>query len=142
MFNLGELSELKIESKIGQLHKTSEEVYSFLSDFNNFSNLIPADKIKDWQATEDSCSFKVEKAGKIGLQIIEKDPPSLIKISGTEEVPYKFNFWIQLKELNEADTRIKITVNAKLNPIIRAAAKNPLQKFIDSAVDKLEEAFS
>ena len=102
MFNIGN-SELKIESKIGKLNRSSEEVFNFLSDFNNLSNLIPPDKVKNWQATTDQCTFSIDGAGDMGLRIIEKEPTKLIKISGIESVPYEFFFWIQLKELEERD---------------------------------------
>jgi len=141
MFNIGNLSELKIESKIGKLNKGSEEVYNFLSDFNNYTDLMPPDKVKNWQATTDKCSFSIENVGEMGLEIIEKEPFKLIKMKGTDSVPYKFNFWIQLKELAQDDTRIKLTIKANLNPLVKSAAKGPLQTFVDTLVDKLSVMF-
>ena len=142
MFNIGNLSELKIESKIGNLNCSSEEVYSFLSDFNNLTSLIPADKVKDWKATTERCTFSIENAGEMGLEIIEKEPTKLIKITGIESVPYKFFLWIQLKEIADSETKIKLTIKAKLNPIVKSAANKPLQTFVDSLVDQLGVLFA
>jgi len=141
MFNIGSLSELKIESKIGKLNRGSEEVYQFLSDFNNFTAIIPTDKVQNWQASTDKCSFSVENAGEIGLEIIEREPFNLVKIKADDKVPYKFFFWIQLKEIEQKDTRIKLTIKAKLNPIVKSAAKGPLQTFVDTLVDQLTKKF-
>ena len=141
MFNISSLSELKVESKVGKLSKNSEEVFNFLTNFNNFSKLIPQDKIKNWIASEDSCSFEIEKVGMIGLEIVEKEPFKLIKIKGSETVPYKFFLWIQLKEIDPNDTRIKLTIKANLNPMIKSVAKKPLQEFVDSLVDQMQKLF-
>ena len=46
--------------------------------------------------------------------------------------------WIQLKEVGELDTRVKITLKAELNPMLNMVAKKPLTTFIETLVDKLE----
>lgn len=142
MLNTGNISELKIESKVGKLSKSSEEVYNFLSNFNNFSDLVPQDKVKNWNSTEDNCSFEVDNVGKVGLEIIEKEPYKLIKIESNESVPYKFIFWVQVKELEPADTRIKLTIKSNLNPMIKSVVKKPLQDFVDSLVDQMQRKFN
>ena len=137
----GSVSETKIESKIGKIESSSEKVYTFLSDFNNFENLVPADKIQNWQSTKDSCSFDVSGVGKFGMKIIEKDPFSTIKISNDENVPFNFFFWVQLKEIEEKKTGIKITIKAQLNPMLKMVAQKPLQQMIDTIVDQLSAKF-
>jgi carbon monoxide dehydrogenase subunit G len=131
--------ETKIESKIGNINGSSERVYSFLSNFNNFKHLIPPDKVKEWQSTEDSCHFKVEGIGETGLRIIEKEPFSTIKITGEEGSKFDFHFWIQLKEPAPYDTKIKLTIKADLNPMLKMMASKPLQNFVDTLVDQLEK---
>lgn len=132
---------LKIESKVGRILVSDEMAYNFLSDFNNFSNLIPADKIKNWHSTGDTCHFMVDGIGEIGLKIIEKDPFKLIKISNDDQSKFSFLFWIQLKSVAELDTRIKLTIHADINPMLQMVAKNPLQKFVDLLVDQLVQYF-
>ena len=130
--------ETKIESKVGKLNGTSEKIYTFLSDFRNFSKLIPADKVKNWQADENSCSFDVDMIGKTGLKIVEKEPFTVIKITGVEGSKFDFFFWVQLKEA-ENETRIKLTIKANLNPMVKIMASKPLQKFLDTLIDQLEK---
>ena len=43
----GANSETTIESKIGKVESSSERIYNFLSDFNNFEHLVPQDKIEN-----------------------------------------------------------------------------------------------
>ena len=49
----------KYESKQCQIFKSASQIFPFIS---NFSLLTPAvaDKVEQWQATEDTCSFKVK----------------------------------------------------------------------------------
>ena len=131
--------ETKIESKIGKINGRAENAYNFLSNFNNFSRLVPQDKVKNWHSDENHCHFTVEGIGDAGLQIIEKTPFTLIKITGENGSKINFSFWIQLKEIETNDTRIKLTINADLNPMIKMMASKPLQNFVDTLIDQLEK---
>ena len=129
---------MKIESKIGKVPFSSEKIYYFITDFNNFKNFIPADQVQNWESSSDECSFEVKGMGKTGLKIIEKEPFKLIKISSIDSSSIKFLLWIQLKELGENDTRVKITIEPNINMMMMAMVKAPLQKFIDQLVDRME----
>ena len=74
-----------------------------------FDNLTPAvqDKVEEWQADENSCSFKV-KGFTVNLQIVAKEAPKYVKIqSGEGGVPIDFTFWIQLQPAGPYDTRMR-----------------------------------
>jgi len=130
---------MRLESKIGKVSFSDEAVYNFLTDFNNFKNLIPEDKISNWRSDENSCSFSVNPIGETGIKIIEKDPFKLVKLKSLESDKFNFTFWVQLKMLEEKDTRIKLTLEADLNPMIQMMAKKPLQEFLDKLIDQLEK---
>ena len=129
----------KIESRMGIIKSSDEKIYNFLSDFNNFKDLIPADKVTDWESTEDSCKFKVEGIGQAGLKMIEKEPHKLIKITSDETTPLPFQLWIQIKSVEENDSRIKITIDMDVNPVMVSMVKSPLQSFVDTLVDQAEK---
>jgi carbon monoxide dehydrogenase subunit G len=131
--------ESKFESKIGKIQNSPEKIYNFLSNFNNFKNLLPSDKTKNWQSTEDTCSFSVDSVGEVGLRIIEKQPNTLIKITGKEGSKFDFFFWIQLKEAAPYDTRFRLTLKVTMNPLLKIMAAKPLQTFIDNLASQLEK---
>lgn len=128
---------MKLESKIGKVIYSDEQVYNFLTDFNNFESLIPKDKITNWESDENSCSFSVNPIGKTGMKIVEKESCKLIKIVSLENAKYNFTFWLQLKKIDENNTGIKLTLQADLNPMIQMMAKKPLQEFLDKMIDQL-----
>jgi carbon monoxide dehydrogenase subunit G len=130
---------MKIESKIGKSTASDQQIYSFITDFNNFQELIPGDVVSEWKSSEDRCTFQVKPIGKTGLMIIDRAPHSLIKISSIPEISsYHFLIWIQLKKVSEADTRIKITIEPEVNKMVLPMIKSPLKQFVNGLVDKIE----
>lgn len=130
---------MKIESKIGKAAYPDQDIYSFITDFNNFRELIPGDKVSKWESSEDQCSFQVDPVGSIGLQIIEKTPCSLVKMESLRSYSnHQFTIWIQLKQVGEKDTRVKITIEPQVNKMILSMIKMPLKKFVDGLIDKIE----
>jgi len=56
--------------------------------------------------------------------------------------PLDFNLWIQLKQVAPYDTRMKITVKAELNMMMKMLLKDKLQKGIDAMADQIAMAFN
>ena len=76
-----------IESQKVEVSATTEEVFTFLSNAQNIEELLPADNIKDFQATETQCSFKVQ--GGITITLIQEKlvPNNEIKMVSGEKSP-------------------------------------------------------
>jgi carbon monoxide dehydrogenase subunit G len=129
----------KIESKIGTIHQTEEKIYNYLKDFKNFEHLVPQDQINNWYAENEKCSFEVPMLGDVKMEIVEKEPYKLIKIGGEgKNGSIQFRFWIQLKETEPSITKVKLTIQPEMNPIMEQMAKKPLQKYINMLIDKIE----
>ena len=60
-------------SKQQQVLRPAEQIYAVISRFDNLTPAL-ADKVEEWQATEDSCSFKA-KGFTVKLRIAEKESP-------------------------------------------------------------------
>lgn len=131
----------KYESKQGRIFKSAAQIYPFIS---NFSLLTPAvaDKVEEWQATEDTCSFKI-KGMVVKLRMIDKEAGKYVKISGDQGgVPIDFTFWIQLHEVTPTDTRMRMVLHAELNMMMRMLVGGKIQKGLDQAVDAFADAFN
>ncbi len=128
----------KFESRIGKIKSPQQDVYVFLADFNNFEQFIPSDRAKDWKSDENKCSFTVDGIGGVGLEIIEREPNKLIKITGSGIAKVEFYMWIQLKELEGNDTGVRLTLKADLNSMMKMLASNPLNNFLEILVSKME----
>ena len=114
-------------SEVKTIPFNEDRIFNMLSDLSNLGKVqdrIPQDKIQD------SCSFSVAPVGKITFQIVEREPNKTIKFTTTNS-PVPLFLWIQLKQVEENDTRMKITVRAELNPFIKPMVSKPLQDAID-----------
>jgi carbon monoxide dehydrogenase subunit G len=134
----------KYTSKIGKINKSDQLIYTFLTDFNNLKSVVPEDKVKDFEATQDTCKFKIEGIGQAGLKIIEKEPNKLIKITSDGKSPFSFFFWIQLKPIEgeENTTAIRLSIDANLNSMMKMMVGKHLQKGIDAMVDQIVVFFN
>ncbi|MBN2350435.1 MAG: SRPBCC family protein [Bacteroidales bacterium] len=127
---------LQLESKTGTIFSSDEKIFNFLTDFDNFKDLIPGDKIRNWKSDGDSCYFSVDGLGDTGVKILEKDPYKTLKLTGIDN-KFDFFFWVQLKQVAENDTKVRLTVKADINPMMQMMAKKPLQSFLDTLIDQL-----
>lgn len=130
---------MKLESKIGRIPQKDEAIYNFLSNFDNFKEMLPPDKVRNFSSNGDSCKFTIDMIGETGFKIIEKEPFKLIKLSSLDHSKFAFTLWIQLKDSGEQTTAAKITMEVALNPMLEMMAKKPLQNFVDTLVEQLEK---
>ena len=124
-------------SEVKTIQHSDDKIFTMLSDLSNLERIkdrIPQDKIKDFTFDTDTCSFSVDPVGSITFQIIEREPNKTVKFSTTNS-PVPLLMWIQLKQVAENDTKMKLTVRADLNPFIKPMVSKPLQ----DAVDKISE---
>ena len=120
-------------SEVKTIPFNEDRIFNMLSDLSNLEKVrdkIPEDKIKDFEFDKDSCSFSVAPVGKITFEIVEREPNKTIKFTTTNS-PIPLFLWIQLKQMEENDTRMKMTVRADLNPFIKPMLSKPLQDDID-----------
>lgn len=120
-------------SEVKQIPQNDDRIYAMLSDLSNLERIkdrIPQDKIKDFEFDSDSCSFSVSPVGKITFQIVDREPCKTIKFQTTNS-PVPLFLWIQLKQVQEMDTRMRLTVRAELNSFLKPMVSKPLQDALD-----------
>ncbi len=127
-------------SEVKMIPQNDERIFAMLSDLSNLERIkdrIPQDQIKDLEFDSDSCSFSVSPVGKITFRIVNREPNKTVKFE-TINSPLPLFLWIQLKQVGEMDTRMRLTARAELNPIIKPMVSKPLQE----AVDRISEALA
>jgi len=130
----------QFESKIGQIPYNDQVVFTVLSNLENlkrFAEHIPQDKVKELEITSDYIRIKVDGlAQKFAIRVVEREEYKTIKF-GVENLPMEANMWIQLKQMAENDTRIKITIKADIPMMFRMMFEKKLQQGLDQAIDML-----
>jgi carbon monoxide dehydrogenase subunit G len=128
-----------IESTITKSSYSDEKIFSVISDLRNLERLkdkLPQDKVQNVSFDADSCSFDIPPLGQVSLRIIEREPNKTIKF-GSDQSPIAFNLWIQLKSVAEDDTRIKVTLKAEINMMIKMMVEKPIKEMLNKMAEML-----
>ncbi len=134
----------KYESKQQQIFKPASRIYPLISDFSLLTPAV-ADKVEGWEATADTCRFRIKQAGgfNVVLTMTEREPDRHVRIeSGEGGLPIDFKFWIQLHEVTPSDTRMRLVLHAELNMMMRMLLGSKLQKGLDEAAERFAAAFN
>jgi len=127
-------------SKQQRILRPAEQIYTVISRFDNLTPAV-ADRVEEWQATEDTCSFKA-KGFTVKLRMTDKVAPRHVKIEGDDGgIPVDFAFWIQLKEVAPDDTRMRLVLHADLNMMMRMMIGSKLQGALDQIAEAVARAF-
>ena len=70
------------------------------------------------------------------LRIIERDAPKLVKMEA-ENTPIPLNMWIQLVPIDESSCKIRVTIGAEVNFLMKTAVSGPLKKAADGVARML-----
>lgn len=136
------MAESKYESKITSAPCSAQQIYRVLSNMKNLERVrefIPQDKVQEMEIEPDRVRMKVDGLGqKITIAIVDRIENDTIKF-GAEGIPMQANFWIQLKEVSPADTRIKLTVKADIPMMFKFMVDKKLKTGLDQAADMLAQ---
>jgi carbon monoxide dehydrogenase subunit G len=130
---------IEFTSEVKTIFYSRESVYAALSNMSMLEKLkdkIPAETVQDFSCDSDSCSFSIDPVGKIRFSIIEREAPKTIKLT-SDQSPVKVMVWIQLKEEQENETKMKLTVQADLNFFLKPLLSKPFQEFTNKIADML-----
>ncbi|NDW09891.1 SRPBCC family protein [Dysgonomonas sp. 520] len=129
-------------SDIKTIPYTDADIYKVLSDLSKLEQLkdkVPADKwekVKDFSCDKDSVTITVDPVGKVRFLIVDRTSNNTIKFEA-EQLPFAFNLWIQLKQVEEQDTKMKLTVKADLNMFLKPMVSKPLQEGLNKMAEML-----
>lgn len=122
------------ESEIKTISSGEEVVFGLISDLNNLQLLKDdprvQEKLSDLTFDTDSCNFSVDMLGKIGFRIVEREPYKTVKME-LYDVPMQMNFWIQLKQVADNDTKMKLTLKAELPTMVKMMVDGKLKEGIN-----------
>lgn len=131
------MTTIETEKRISP--NSPEQLFSFLTDMNNFEKLMPEGKIEKWESSGDQCEFTIKGMARIGLKKEATEAPSKIKISSFGKVPFTFSLDINLKEQASQQTEVGMVFNGEINPFMKMMVEKPLRNFFDYLVKKASE---
>ena len=147
----------KYESSVKQVNAPVERVYSVISDLERLRPVIemaqnnemikeklreagqdPAqlEKLKDMNLTSDRVSFPAPMVGEVAVAIIEREENKCVKFE-TEKSPIDANLWSQVLPVTDTTSKMRVTLKADLNPMMKMILGSKLEKGIDQFADML-----
>ena len=127
---------MNLESPKVTVQKSSEELFSYLSEVSNFKNIMP-DNIDKFEAGEDSFVFALKGMPEIELKLEEVRPPNKI-VLGSANDKFPFSLTADILEKSENSSDIQLLFDGKFNPMVAMMVKKPLQKFIDTLISNIK----
>ncbi len=132
------MSVTKIESEKVDITNSAENVFNYLSDFNNFEKLMPS-QVTNWNSTSEECTFTINGMATIGMKIIEKMPVSKITISSNGKVPFEFKLFVLLTEKDAANCIGQLLFESDMNPMIKMMVEKPLGNFFNMLAQRMKD---
>jgi hypothetical protein len=114
-------------------------IYNALSNMNNLAKAkerFSHERLQDFSFDRDSCSFSISPFGQLRVVVVDKNAPETIQWA-VEKAPVDANLLVRLIPENENETRVQLTVEANLNPMLKAMVAKPLQEGINQIADML-----
>ncbi len=134
--------EFQIVSNTERINTSAYQVYFSLSKLSNFDSIPKGKGVNNWETTEDTLSFNFKNFIFICFRIIEREEYKLIKIASEGKNPFSYKIWIQLKEINYNDTRMRITMRAEMGIIKKILLKRFLKKMISDFASQIAQSFN
>jgi hypothetical protein len=128
---------MKIESKRVEIKASAEKTYGLVSNFNNFGGSLPPE-VKDWQSTENNCSFEINGMAKINIDIIDKQPFRSVTYKVTANQPIGMVLVGNIEEVGSS-CFATIVLEADVPMALSLMMKKPLEKFVNVLVEKVKE---
>jgi hypothetical protein len=133
---------MKIDSNKVLVNATQQQVFDFLKDSNNVFHLMPHDKISDWQATTDQCSFKVQGGIMITLLQDGAEGNDKLYMKAGEKSPFPFRLTINIIPKSENQSEGFIQFDGEVNMFLKMMVEKPLTNLFNYMSDKLKEYFA
>ena len=113
---------------------TAIQLFNKLCNLKNLKEIIPS-VVDCFEASEESCSFKMKGMPKLDLSLSEKTPFSKISLSA-EGSPVNFSLNCYIKDCGEK-CQARLEVNTELNMMMKMMVEKPINNLLSVLSEKL-----
>lgn len=128
-----------VDSDKALVSATPDAIYAFLSDMNNFKELMPS-SVSQWESTREHCTFKIPGMGTIGLKLREHDSRRIL-LDSYGPVMFPFQLTINMEEDDSGHTLTFMSFSADVNPMMRMMIEKPIGNFFSYLARSLQKKF-
>ncbi len=125
---------MNLESPKITANKNQQEMFNFLTNVENYEQLMPASKEKFEVIAQDTFLFQLKGMPEIRLKIQDTDEPKLIVLGSTSD-KFPFALSIHIDAVNENQSEAQLFFNGEFNAMMSMMIKSPLKKFINTLAE-------
>ena len=133
---------VKVESKTTEIKRNVEFVFDYLKNFSNFS-LMVNDKVENFKATEDRCSFTIKNMGNFGLKMLNRIPYDKIVITNDTDIqssmPLNFMLIFDFEKTEPYKCNVKVTIELDIPQMMAMMIKKKLEQAVNTLVEGLKQ---
>jgi carbon monoxide dehydrogenase subunit G len=129
---------MNLEARKITVNKSAAELTELLKNPENYKNLMP-EGLQTFETREDGFKFSLKGMPEIALKIAEVTDHKAVLKSASSSLD--FELVTHLTKVSEAQTDIQMIFDGKFNPFIKMMVEKPLQNFINSLTDKIEQTY-
>ncbi len=122
---------MHIESPKRQVNKSSEEVFTFLSDIKNFEELMP-ENIQTFEVLDEKTfKFALKGMPEIVLRLKEQTPYSqLVLGAASDKLP--FTLTADISEVDAETSEVALSFAGEFNAMMAMMIKGPITNFMET----------
>lgn len=127
---------MNLEGRKIIVNKSSSELAGMLKNPQDYKDLMP-EGLQSFEAREDGFKFGLKGMPEIALKIDNVSDTEVVLKSASSSLDFALTG--SMNPLNEKQTEVQLLFEGKFNPFIKMMVEKPLQNFINSLTDKIEQ---
>ena len=129
---------MEISKQTNILQFSSSKIYDFIINIDNYKTIL-GDEISDFEKLSvNKFKIKIGNMPKISLELVENRPSSSVKLLSNDS-NLNFQICITIDSIDNNSSVVYVKFEGKFSTMIEMMIKNPLEKFINSLKNKVEE---
>ena len=129
----------RLESNKETIGQTAEQVFHFLTDFNNIGKLMP-EQVEQFIVDGETCKFTIKGMATLGLKYEQKTPNSEVVMVKHEKAPFDLKLICKIEDQGSV-SGLQLFFDADLNPFLKMMAEKPLTNFLNLLVSKYKSMY-
>ena len=127
---------MNLEGRKIIVNKSASELAGMLKNPEDYKDLMP-ESLQSFEAREDGFKFGLKGMPEIALKIDNVSDKEVVLKSASSSLDFALTG--SMNALNENQTEVQLLFEGKFNPFIKMMVEKPLQNFINSLTDKIEQ---
>ena len=120
------------------LFYSSNEIYDYVIKIDNYEAIL-GNEIRNFEKlNENQFKIKIGSMPNICLELAEDNINSCVKLISNDS-NLNFKILISINSIDENSSVVNVKFDGKFSSMIEMMIKNPLEKFIDSLRNKIED---